>query len=230
MNDTPRDYVAVVYNEQDRPFTQYPDQLARHLFLRYALATGQTLLDLGCGRGEFLRGFARCGLQVFGVDQSAAARALCPQADVRSADLECEPIPFDDNSFDVVYSKSVLEHFYHPENLVKEIYRVLKPGGLVISMVPDWEHNYRIYYEDYTHRTPFMLTSLRDIKLIHGFERVEVERFRQLPLLWRMPWMIPLSALLAALTPSFARHHSKTIRFSKEVMLLGSARKPAPRN
>ena len=229
MNDTGRDYVAVVYNEQDRPFTQYPDQLARHLVQRYALATGQKLLDLGCGRGEFLRGFARCGLQVCGVDQSAAAKTLCPEADIRSANLERDPIPFEDNSFDAVYSKSVLEHFYYPENLVKEIYRVLRPGGLVISLVPDWEYNYLIYYEDYTHRTPFTLTSLRDIQLIHGFDEVEVERFRQLPLLWRMPWLIPLSALLAALTPSFARQHSKTIRFSKEVMLLGSARKPALR-
>jgi SAM-dependent methyltransferase len=229
MNDTRRDYVAVVYNEQDRPFTQYPDQLARHLLQRYALASGQTLLDLGCGRGEFLRAFARCGLQVCGVDQSDAAKTLCPGADIRNANLEREPIPFGDDSFDVVYSKSVLEHFYYPENLVKEIYRVLKPGGLVISLVPDWEYNYLIYYEDYTHRTPFTLTSLRDIQLIHGFEQVEVERFRQLPRLWRMSWLIPFSALLAMLTPSFARHHSKTIRFSKEVMLLGSARKPAPR-
>lgn len=221
-----KDYVAVVYNETARPFTEYPDLLTRYLVERYRLPAGARLLDLGCGRGEFLRGFRRCGLDACGADQSDAARRLCPDAEVRTADLENAAIPYDDDSFDVLYSKSVLEHFYYPERLVREMLRVLKPGGRVISMVPDWEYNYRIYYEDYTHRTPFTLTSLRDIKIIHGFADVRVERFRQLPFLWRRPWLGPLCGLLAWVTPSWARHHSKLIRFSKEVMLLATAVKP----
>ena len=221
-----KDYVAVVYNETDRPYTDYPDLLTRHLVARYRLPAGARLLDLGCGRGEFLRGFRRCGLDACGADQSDLARRLCPEADVRIADLENAAIPFDDNSFDVLYSKSVLEHFYYPERIVREIYRVLKPGGRVISMVPDWEYNYRIYYEDYTHRTPFTLTSLRDISIIHGFEDVRVERFRQLPFLWTRAWLNPLCEVLAWVTPSWLRQHSKLVRFSKEVMLLASAVKP----
>ncbi len=63
-----RDYVAVIYNEEDRPFTQYPDKLARYLSLRYELPKGSKVLDLGCGHGEFLRGFIRCGLNGYGVD------------------------------------------------------------------------------------------------------------------------------------------------------------------
>ena len=63
-----RDYVAVTYNEKDRPFTQYPDKLAHYLSLRYELPKGSKILDLGCGRGEFLRGFIRCGLNGYGVD------------------------------------------------------------------------------------------------------------------------------------------------------------------
>ena len=128
-----RDYVAVVYNEQDRPFTAYPDQLARHLFNRYNIEPGSKLLDIGCGRGEFLRGFLRCGARGYGVDRSCAAATLCHDAELRSADLENEALPFEDDFFDVVFSKSVIEHFYYPERLMKEIYRVLKPGGLVIT-------------------------------------------------------------------------------------------------
>jgi len=227
MAETGKDYVAVVYNETDRPFTEYPDLLARHLVERYQMIPGARLLDLGCGRGEFLRGFLRCGMLGYGADQSQAAAQLCPDAEIRIANFENATIPYDDGFFDVVYSKSVLEHFYYPERLVREIHRVLKPGGLVITMVPDWEHNYRIYYEDYTHRTPFTLSSLCDIQLIHGFEQVQVERFRQLPFLWKMPWLAPLCSLLAMITPSATRYHSKLIRFSKEVMLLASAVKPA---
>jgi len=80
-----------------------------------------------------------------------------------------------------VYSKSVIEHFHYPERLVQEMYRVLKPGGLAITLCPSWEYNYKMYFEDYSHRTPFMLVSLRDIQIIHGFEDVQVGFFRQLP-------------------------------------------------
>jgi len=221
-----RDYVAVTYNEKDRPFTQYPDQLARYLSSRYELVAGSRILDLGCGRGEFLRGFIRCGLSGYGVDQSLIAKSICPEAEILQSDLENESLPYHDNFFDVVYSKSVLEHFYYPEKLVREIYRIVRPGGLAITMVPDWEAVYKTFYEDYTHRTPFTVTSLRDIFLIHGYDDVKVKKFRQLPFLWSFPWLNPLSSLVALIAPRSWRPYSKLVRFSQEIMLLASAYKP----
>jgi len=221
-----RDYVAVVYNEQDRPLTSYPDHLARYLYDRYSIQPGMKLLDIGCGRGEFLRGFMRCGVKGYGADRSRAASALCPEAQLCVADLENDVLPFEDNSFDVVFSKSVIEHFYYPERMIKEIYRVLKPGALVITMCPDWEFNMRIYFEDYTHRTPFTLSSLRDIQLIHGFDDVQCERFRQLPILWKYPLLLPFVELTRMLAPRILGSRNKFIRFSKEIMLLSSSTKP----
>ena len=184
MTEKSRDYVSVVYNELDRPLTLYPDKLARYLFERFDLKPGVIFLDVGCGRGEFLRGFIQCGVAGYGVDQSRAAEQYCPNATLKISDIENDGIPYDDSFFDVVYSKSVIEHFYYPERMVKEIFRVLKPGGMIITLCPDWAFNYRIYFEDCTHRTPFMQSSLRDILLIHGFADVLVEPFRQLPILW----------------------------------------------
>ena len=227
MTRSQRDYVDVVYNEVDRPLTNYPARLARYLFDRYQIKPGQKLLDIGCGRGEFLSGFIDCGVQGYGVDRSRSAEKYCPDADLRIADLEKEGFPYEDNFFDVIYSKSVIEHFYYPEHLIQEVYRVLKPGGIVITLCPDWEFNYRTYFEDYTHRTPFMQSSLRDIHLIHGFENIAVERFRQLPILWGQgSWLLPLAELTRLLLPGSWRKHSKWIRFSKEIMLLSSAKKP----
>jgi SAM-dependent methyltransferase len=221
-----RDYVAVIYNEGDRPLTQYPEKLARYLFSRYKLPNGGKILDLGCGRGEFLKGFIRCGLDGHGVDRSAIAKSNCPEVEILQSDLENEPLPYSDNSFDAVFSKSVLEHFYYPERLVQEIYRVLNPGGLAITMVPDWESIYKTFYNDYTHRTPFTRISLKDIFIINNFDNVKVEKFRQLPFLWSFPWLQPFCEIVAALAPRSLRPYSKLVRFSQEIMLLSIALKP----
>jgi SAM-dependent methyltransferase len=222
-----KDYVAVVYNEKDRPLTQYPQKLARYLFERFNMQAGGKLLDIGCGRGEFLSGFIQCGVQGYGVDQSKVAQTYCPEATLRTSNIEADGIPYEDNYFDVVYSKSVIEHFYHPEKMVQEAFRVLKPGGIALTLCPAWEFNYRIYFEDYTHRTPFMRSSLRDIMIIHGFDQVAVEYFRQLPVLWgHGKALLPLAEITRTLAPEFLKPHSKWIRFSKEIMLLGYAIKP----
>ncbi len=228
MNTNKRDYVDVVYNETDRPLTEYPQQLASYLFNRYGVKRGASLLDIGCGRGEFLRGFINCGVKGYAVDQSSAARKYCSEAELRNSDLENNGIPYPDNFFDVVYSKSVIEHLYYPERLINEMHRVLKPGGLAITLCPAWEYNFRIYFEDYSHRTPFMLESLRDIQIIHEFENVQVEFFRQLPGTWygMAPFVTPLAEITRLLVPSLLKKRSKWVRFSKEIMLLSSSRKP----
>ena len=72
-----------------------------------------------------------------------------------------------------------------------------------------------------------MLDSLRDIQLIHGFKSVEVEYFRQLPSTWaknNFPAFI-LAEFSRLLVPPKLKKHSKWIRFSKEIMLLSSAKK-----
>jgi SAM-dependent methyltransferase len=228
MNTKNRDYVDVVYNEADRPLTEYPQKLASYLFNRYSIKKGDNFLDIGCGRGEFLKGFVCCGVNGHAVDQSSAVRKYCPEAELRNSDIENDGIPYPDNYFDVVYSKSVIEHFHYPERLIKEMYRVLKPGGLAITLCPAWEYNYRIYFEDYSHRTPFMFESLRDIQIIHGFEEVQVEFFRQLPSTWygMNAIAVPLAEITRLLVPSLLKKRSKWVRFSKEIMLLAASRKP----
>ena len=125
MKTVNRDYIDVIYNEKDRPLTNYPGKLAQYLFDRYEMEVGQKFLDIGCGRGEFLSGFISCGVKGYGVDRSSAAERYSPEAEVSIADLENDKFPYDDDFFDVVYSKSVIEHFHYPERLVQEIYRVL---------------------------------------------------------------------------------------------------------
>lgn len=217
----PESYLEVVYSEAARPLTAYPRLLATHLAERFGLVAGERILDVGCGRGEFLAGFAALGLVGAGVDQSAAATRICPpECEIRTANLADSPIPFDDRSFDVVFSKSVVEHFYHPERLFSEFHRVLRPGGRLITLTPDWRANHVMFFEDYTHRTPFTIESLRDIQLMHRFVDVQCEYFLQIPAVWRHRTLRPLSWATRYGVPSLLKPHSKFVRFSKEVMLL----------
>jgi cyclopropane fatty-acyl-phospholipid synthase-like methyltransferase len=55
------DYIEVVYDEEGRSKTDFPDKLAAYLFDRFNMKKGQKLLEPGCGRGEFLNGFKKCG-------------------------------------------------------------------------------------------------------------------------------------------------------------------------
>jgi hypothetical protein len=54
--------------------------------------------------------------------------------DTRCEDIECQTFP--DESFDVVVTQDVMEHLFHPERAVREIYRTLKPGGLYLFTTP----------------------------------------------------------------------------------------------
>ena len=217
------DYLSVVYDTTLRPYTNYPSQLARHLFLKFNMKPGQTLLESGCGRGEILNCFKDMNLIVRGNDLSPESKTILQGLDIDTCDVEKDGLPYPDDSFDILYSKSFLEHFYYPEKYIKEALRVLKPGGLMLNLVPDWEANYRKYFDDYTHRTPFTSVSLRDIQLIHGFERVDVIKFRQLPATWRYPALNFACDLIAPFVPLRTKNKMRWVR---EIMLIGVGYKP----
>lgn len=161
------------------------------------------------------------GYQVKGVDLAKEAKELSEDLDIEVADIGKEPLPYKEGSFDVVFSKSLIEHLTNPENLINEAYRVLKPGGRLITMTPDWESVHKIFYEDYTHKTPFTRQSLQDIHRITGFNNIRVKKFKQLPVLWKHPWLNFYSRIISLLPES----NIKFVKFSKRIMLLSWAEK-----
>ncbi|OIO33032.1 MAG: hypothetical protein COX96_06730 [Candidatus Omnitrophica bacterium CG_4_10_14_0_2_um_filter_44_9] len=95
-----------------------------------------TLLDIGCGYGFFLEKARQKGWRVFGIEPCDHAREY---AKSKSLDIE-EGNLFDrkylDETFDVVTLFYVLEHLPEPLRYLKEVYRILKPGGLLLARVP----------------------------------------------------------------------------------------------
>lgn len=216
-------YLSTIYHDSIRPESNYSHAFAKHLCNMFGLQPGLSLLEPGCGRGDILKSFKALGLEVKGCDISAETPLYFKDIEISIADIESAGLPYADESFDVIYSKSFIEHFYYPERYIKEAFRVLKPGGLLITCAPDWESNYKKYFDDYTHRTPFTIISLRDIMYIFGFDSVEVIKLRQLPFTWNKSVINRVLDLISPFVP--VRAKSK-IRWVRELLLIGSARKP----
>ncbi len=213
-------YIDTVYNKDVRPLTKYPDQLARYLVKRFGLKG--RLLDVGCGRGDFLYAFQNAGVSAIGVD---GEKSFGRKDVIGEIDLETGRLPFEDNSVDVVFNKSVMEHLHHPDNMLKECYRVLKSGGRIISMVPDWQSCMFIYYDDHTHVQPYTKSGLEDCLKIFGFAEVESELFYQLPVVWKYPMVKIICKFLQLFGRVKRVHKNKFYRFSKELMILATGKK-----
>ena len=102
---------------------------------------GKRLLEIGCGLGTDLLQFARAGAVVTGVDLTPASVELVRKRFVlegvpcNAQVADAEHLPFEDNSFDVVYSFGVLHHTPNTQKAIDEVHRVLKPGGRIIIML-----------------------------------------------------------------------------------------------
>ena len=97
------------------------------------LPKGKHLLDLGCGTGLFIQHYGKYGGAATGLDLSPGmihkARSRCRMG--RFAVGNAEILPFRDESFDALSSLLAFSYLKEPESMIKEAYRVLKPGGVI---------------------------------------------------------------------------------------------------
>ena len=225
MMKSNKDYVEVVYNTKDRPYTSYPNKLIKHLIKKFSLKPHSKVLEIGCGRGEFIKSFMDQGFDAYGFDLSDFASSVLPKNKFESGDFLISEA-YEENSFDIIFTKSFIEHFYFPEKIFQKINKLLKEGGILITMTPEWKYNFLDFYEDFTHRTPFSKESLRDIHLIYGYSNIQITSFKQLPILWNSNQVLNfISYLTRVLMPDFLKKKYKFIKFSKEIMLLSYAKK-----
>ncbi|MES1167373.1 MAG: methyltransferase domain-containing protein, partial [Pseudomonadota bacterium] len=115
---------------------------ARHYLRLMELYAGPLrgrVLEIGCGRGEFLEEAAAAGLAAVGVEYAEASAAqaraaLQGRAEVVTGDIESAQLP--DGAFDYCVFADVIEHVRHPATFIDQVWRVLKPGGLVFIATP----------------------------------------------------------------------------------------------
>jgi ubiquinone/menaquinone biosynthesis C-methylase UbiE len=109
------------------------------LLRRLGIGPGTRILDVACGTGGWLRLCNENGAVVSGVDLSDTAIDLCrsvmPQGSFHAQ--PAESLPFATGEFDIVSCLGSLEHFIHPEQSLKEMARVAKPGATIVILVPN---------------------------------------------------------------------------------------------
>lgn len=110
----------------------------------------RTVLDAATGRGEFiniLKNNLRSYVQIIGVDHSDRmvdlAQKAFPENNVEIYQMNLESLRFEDSYFDLVSISNSLHHLEHPEKVLAELMRVLKPGGvlLILEMYRDGEQS-----------------------------------------------------------------------------------------
>lgn len=214
--DKQNSYLDVVYDEKIRPKTQYPEKLVSYLIDRFNIKKDSKILDIGSGRAEFYKAFKNNGMQTFGVDLENY-----DNINIFKIDIENEKLPFSDNSLDVCFGKSILEHIHKPEFFISEVHRVLNKDGKFIVLVPNWITCYFLYYFDHNHKQPYTKEALADLLAINGFKEIYTEEFFQLSSIWKYPSLKIIAKFLQLFGAPKKIIKNKFIRFSRETMVLG---------
>jgi ubiquinone/menaquinone biosynthesis C-methylase UbiE len=149
-------------------------------------ARGLRVLEIGCGLGTDGAQFARAGADYTGVDLTEAAVSLARRnfelqnlaGEFRTADAE--NLDFADATFDLVYSHGVLHHTPDTARAIKEIHRVLKPGGRAVVMLYHRDsYNYRVNISVLRRAGARLLHNEAGLRLAHLVTREPVESLRE---------------------------------------------------
>lgn len=153
------------------------------------------ILDIGCGTGANLEMLSQFG-DAQGVDVSVEALAFCHQRGLQNVRQgAAEHLPWEDGSFDLVTGLDVVEHLDDDIAGLKEMRRVLRPGGYAFLFVPAFMFLWGVQDEISHHRRRYTLKGLQQVAREAGFE---IERVTYANITFFLP--VLLGRLLMRLT------------------------------
>lgn len=135
-------------------------EISLQLLKRFVKKKGIKLLDIGCGTGKNIEILSMLG-KTWGIDKSREAINYCKKRGIKNIKIgKAEETGFRKNSFDVIVMLDVLEHV-DDDRTLKEIYRILKPKGLLIISVPAYQSLWSKWDEALHHKRRYDKKSLQ---------------------------------------------------------------------
>lgn len=133
------------YRKKKEEYTsKYLKDTLAQIFKHYKFQRGDTYLEIGCGPMFLGQELAKKGLNVIGIDFSLPAlkiaKRMFKQGGIKNYLLilgDLNEMPIADGRIDLIYGGGVIEHFRNTERSIKEMYRVLKTGGVCFNTVPE---------------------------------------------------------------------------------------------
>ncbi len=138
------------------------------------------VLDVGCAKGFLVYLFKEKGICAYGIDVSRYAIESAPlgvKDCLKVVDVERQPLPFADNLFDLIVGLEIIEHLNSFDNLLKECFRLLKPGGHLFFTTPfpgSWDAQ-----NDITHINVHPPDFWRRLFGEYGFKCLDKEEYKK---------------------------------------------------
>lgn len=144
---------------------------------------GQRLLDVGCGNGDYLRNAVDAGWQAIGIDADEKAVDVARQRGLEARLGGIELFADQAGCFDAITLSHVLEHLHEPMMFLRDVHRLLKPGGVIFLDTPNiqsrgarrWGVHWR-GLETPRHLVIFSRSALIDMLRKAGFVHIQSKR------------------------------------------------------
>ncbi len=144
------------------------------LFERHGVARDAAVVDVGAGQGHGLIPLHRAGWRnLVAVDRDPLHfERFRAELGFRTfeCDVEHEPLPLESASVDAVLMMHLIEHLFDPNHVLGELFRVLRGGGVLFVVTPDWRKQVKEFYRDPTHVRPYDKVAMARLLRAHSFE------------------------------------------------------------
>jgi len=175
------DWVHMLLNPTQREFDN-PKFFNGIKTIEKVIETKGKILDVGCATGHFLEICKERGWDVTGVELTKSAVEHCRKIGLNVIDKKLHEAEFEEKSFDAITLWDALEHIPKPKEILKEVRKLLKDGGVLLVMVPNGGSlAARILQEKcnmfsgFAHINIFNPTTLKRVLLESGFEVKHME-------------------------------------------------------
>ncbi len=171
----------------------------------------KSLLDVGCGTGRLVKYLNEAGFKAKGCDNSLRALEFAKKIAKNQVFFgSADKLPCPKNSFDMVIAISIIEHLTkeEAEEFIKEGKRVLKKGGLIFLVTPNYATPIRFFqgkkwfgYQDPTHINFFTPKSLKNLLKKNGFKdtKFQFKTVYDPPYDWDLPYCSKLPKITRSL-------------------------------